>query len=884
MSFSKIIAAILALLVATPAVAQVSAFRNNIFLPQYPLTSTDMSNFQAYITKTAGLISSVNGYTGTVVLKATDISGLGTAAFQPSTAFDPAGAAAAASGSATNASNITSGTLPAGRVSGTYSGITGVGSLSTGSVPTSLLNGILSCASHPALTGDVSTASGGCAATLATVNSSPGGFGNAASAVTATVDAKGRVTALSATPISIAASQVSGLGTLAAQSSLTQSQITTPLGFLPLNPYNNLGEITSATAALTNLGLGSNAAPAWAGLALTGAANSTLNIPLDVTTAGSLELFTFSDAGAAKWRLGKATNNSFFINDVANGIQALGISSAGVMTLGEGGQEVIPATGPVQFAACPLVSGTSICSNTGTGSYVAGSNISINGTTLAVNASPAFTNVSAGTITTTGAAALNSVNTAGLSVSGTSNLAGVTTTGYSQTSPASSGAYSFLNSGTSGYQALSVYEDAGSLKWEVGKNTDNSFQMLDVVNAKNAMSVSPAGQIVLGESGQLVIPASGPVTVGSLLAPNAAVLTSTGLLNTTLAAASCCTTNTMAFSGGGNFISFNPALSYVNSPTIDHQRTSALFSATTADDGHSEEQTLTVLTNINTGYAKTWAASSTFNGGDNINSSANAVYRESVSTCTSGTTSPAFAFRAGPYTDGTCTWVWINDSAINAKVGTYFETAVNPGGGSAWGYANNIHLQSGWNGGFAVASETDYSNNAKNCNIGATYCVAERFGLSGSFKSTSVIDITSGSVTNYQTIWGVRLSGNYLASDDDIQDDGGAATGLGFNNTGYGALGHSVSTILDASTSPTSYQANGTYSYAAFTSVNATTGAAFIAKAGQAVCFNGTLNCVTYNASAGKYVFTSNTGATIMSLTNAGTLTIAGPLIQNGTP
>lgn len=57
------------------------------------------------------------------------------------------------------------------------------------------------------LSGDATLASSG-AITLATVNSSPGSFGSAASTLTATVNGKGLITALAAISIAIAASQI----------------------------------------------------------------------------------------------------------------------------------------------------------------------------------------------------------------------------------------------------------------------------------------------------------------------------------------------------------------------------------------------------------------------------------------------------------------------------------------------------------------------------------------------------------------------------------------------------------------------------------------------------------------------------------------------------
>jgi len=63
-------------------------------------------------------------------------------------------------------------------------------------------SGTLSGAQMPAFTGDVSTSAGSTATTLASVNSTPGSFGDATHTVQLTVDAKGRITAVSQIGIS----------------------------------------------------------------------------------------------------------------------------------------------------------------------------------------------------------------------------------------------------------------------------------------------------------------------------------------------------------------------------------------------------------------------------------------------------------------------------------------------------------------------------------------------------------------------------------------------------------------------------------------------------------------------------------------------------------
>jgi hypothetical protein len=101
---------------------------------------------------------------------------------------------------------------PSGAIVGTNDAQT----LSNKSIDASEINsGILSSAQMPGLSGDVSTPAGSSTATLATVNSTVGSFGDGANSVRVTVDAKGRVTSIAQVPIT--APQVT-TGTLASLS------------------------------------------------------------------------------------------------------------------------------------------------------------------------------------------------------------------------------------------------------------------------------------------------------------------------------------------------------------------------------------------------------------------------------------------------------------------------------------------------------------------------------------------------------------------------------------------------------------------------------------------------------------------------------------------
>lgn len=288
---------------------------------------------------------------------------------------------------------------------------------------------------------------------------------------------------------------------------------------------------------------------------------------------------------------------------------------------------------------------------------------------------------------------------------------------------------------------------------------------------------------------------------------------------------------------GGNSVAFTTRISTPSgAPDTDNQRATALFASTTSDDGNSEEQTVCVLTTIQTGFSKTWAISTAFLVGDNVRTNGN-VYR-CVTAGTSAATGTGPSGKALGITDGTVVWNWINDSAIDAKVGIYNEVEVKPGAGSSWAQANNIQIDAGVTTPFVVNTEFDLTNN---CGTDSVFGGLNKYNLylanQGASKSTSVIEISSANTSNASALWGIHLSGTKLASNSVLGIDASSAVGIGFGTSANGATNptYTDSVIKDGgATAVNGISLGGTYSGAGM-QVTGSAPAAFVSGGTKSV-------------------------------------------------
>ena len=330
----------------------------------------------------------------------------------------------------------------------------------------------------------------------------------------------------------------------------------------------------------------------------------------------------------------------------------------------------------------------------------------------------------------------------------------------------------------------------------------------------------------------------------------------------------------------GNGVVICPPLSCPKPPIAreyGHHSTSALFSADTQFGPEREENTVTILTTVDTGYAEdvwrpnyeyevgdayrdiplgatyqvktagtsgpvkpfgviedngitwqriafqtgnpVWAAGAPYASGARVNvPEIFATYEATVSGTSGASTpfNPTNFFQ--DYVDGSVVWEWIATPYVQAKVGLYNEQDLMPGAGKSWVQANNLDMSPGMVPSFNVNTEFDLTNRSGiDCGPGAAGCYNLFLVSQGLNRSTAQIGITStpgGNVAPYKNVWGIRLDGNFLAENASIDIGSGGTYGLSFDAFGFTGVNNGIASIGDGNNSPRSYYNFGSHSVA----------------------------------------------------------------------
>jgi hypothetical protein len=270
------------------------------------------------------------------------------------------------------------------------------------------------------------------------------------------------------------------------------------------------------------------------------------------------------------------------------------------------------------------------------------------------------------------------------------------------------------------------------------------------------------------------------------------------------------------FGTGGNSLSFETLISSPDDGAdSDNQRAAVLIVTETADDGNSEEQTLCLLTTISTGYNTLWAQSTAYSAGQNVKVNTN-VYR-CITPGVSAASGSGPSGKGASIVDGSCVWRWINDAAIDAKVGIYNEVVLTPGAGQSWAQANNLEIEPGVLAPFIVNTELDLTNN---CGTDSEFGGLNKYCLylvcQGANTSTAFLEFATHAAQSVPAAkWGLHFApGDKLAENAVIGIDASAPVGIGFGTEAGGVADPTFTdaAIKDESNSPTALRAVGTYS------------------------------------------------------------------------
>ena len=287
---------------------------------------------------------------------------------------------------------------------------------------------------------------------------------------------------------------------------------------------------------------------------------------------------------------------------------------------------------------------------------------------------------------------------------------------------------------------------------------------------------------------------------------------------------------------------------------------------TAAQNATIPEYETIIQSNLNSGKAALWAQSTAYTSGTYVTNNGN-IYLETVASCTSASTGSGPTVSSGSVADNTCSWTFETLAYNTAKVNLFVDATTGANGSSQqWNEAHDFVLNSGWTGNFGVNAEFDISNISVPYDYGYNIYNLYVSGSRGTYPVAADLGFYHPpSGTNPATHNVILIDGAYESSSGDIGFTdtntpahiamvGGVTLGsLIINETAPEYIGTAGSPTYevwaDSSTTGAAANLSGTYSFAAISTVNATTIEALVTAAGQEICLgNTTAGCMSYNS------------------------------------
>lgn len=276
----------------------------------------------------------------------------------------------------------------------------------------------------------------------------------------------------------------------------------------------------------------------------------------------------------------------------------------------------------------------------------------------------------------------------------------------------------------------------------------------------------------------------------------------------------------------GTWRSSAPTIKFMpTDQSVSFNRTQELIQFDSALPATTAESALVVNATSNTGFAWTYANSTTYKIGDYINANSS-VYRVTKAG-TSSRTGTGPSGTGSSIKDGSIVVAHQCPDQCNGKFPFFVSHKVKSGAGHVWGGSFDLVLDAGYRGGFATSLEVDMTNNSGNAQPETNALFLT--GLAGSHPIQNGLSIYSSSSANYWSKTGLSIYGAKVAQDQAIYMKTGSTYGL-----------------IDEGSHVNGILLNGAYSGAALKTAGAIEAASF--RAGNAVgasCPAGSVNLST---------------------------------------